>query len=408
MRPAPAGAPDPDPVPAGALGALGGILVADFSRVLAGPFATMMLGDLGADVVKIERPGSGDDTRAWGPPFVDGDAAYYLAVNRNKRSVALDLTIPTDVEAARALALRADVLVENFRPGTMDRMGLGYDELSRANPRLVWCSISGFGSTGEGATLPGYDFLVQAVGGLMSITGDAGGEPRKVGVAVVDVLTGLFASTGILAALQYRERSGKGQRVEVNLLSSLLGALVNQASTFVTTGAVPAAMGNRHPSIAPYESLQAADRPVIVAVGNDGQFAMLVERLGVPWMSVDERFRTNAARVANRDELVEQLEQALAGRSAAAWVADLTGAGIPSGLVNDIGEAFSLAERLGLEPVVTVARKDPSEPGVRQAANPIRFSASPVSYRLAPPRLGESTDEVLSNLHPPHGEPPGD
>jgi crotonobetainyl-CoA:carnitine CoA-transferase CaiB-like acyl-CoA transferase len=370
-------------------GALEGIVVADFSRVLAGPFATMLLGDLGADVVKVERPGTGDDTRAWGPPFVDGDSAYYLAVNRNKRSVAIDLATPDGIATAKRLAAGADVLVENFKPGTMDRLGLGYDTFAAENPRLVWCSVSGFGTTGPGASMPGYDFLVQAMGGLMSITGPAGGEPTKVGVAVVDVVTGLFATTGILAALNHRERTGQGQKVEVNLLSSLLGALVNQASTFVTTGQVPHAMGNRHPSIAPYETLHAGDRPVVVAVGNDGQFVTLARCAGVGWMAEDERFRTNAARVANRAELVRELEEALRARTAAEWVGELTAAGVPSGFVNDLGEAFALADRLGLGPVVEIAREGAG--AVRQVANPVQFSATPVTYRLPPPHLGEHT-----------------
>jgi crotonobetainyl-CoA:carnitine CoA-transferase CaiB-like acyl-CoA transferase len=370
-------------------GALEGVLVADFSRVLAGPYATMLLGDLGAEVVKVERPAVGDDTRSWGPPFVGDESAYYLSINRNKKSVTLDLSTSEGRLAARRLAERADVLVENFKPGAFARMGLGYEELAEVNPSLVYCSISGFGTTGEGAGLPGYDFLVQAVGGLMSITGSEGGEPTKVGVAVVDVLTGMFATIGILAALHHRQSSGRGQRVEVNLLSCLLSALVNQASTYVTTGEVPRALGNRHPSITPYEPLQAADRAVIVAVGNDGQFAGLVTALGIGWMSGDARFATNAARVANRDAMVALLEQALAARKAADWVASLSDAGIPCGLVNDISEAFALAERLGLAPVVEMARRDPAEPSVRQVASALGLSATPVSYRLAPPRLGE-------------------
>jgi crotonobetainyl-CoA:carnitine CoA-transferase CaiB-like acyl-CoA transferase len=372
--------------------------VADFSRVLAGPFATMLLGDLGAEVVKVERPGAGDDTRAWGPPFVDGESAYYLSVNRNKRSVTIDLQTPEGREQARALAERADVLVENFKPGTMARLGLGYEQLAQVNPGLVWCSVSGFGTRGEGASLPGYDFLVQALGGLMSITGAAGGEPTKVGVAVVDVLTGLFATAGVLAALVHRERTGEGQRLEVDLLSSLLGALVNQASTYVTTGTVPHAMGNQHPSIAPYEALHAADRQLIVAVGNDGQFVTFSERIGVGWMAGDERFKTNAARVANREELVKELESALEARKAADWVALLTEAGVPCGVVNDIGEAFAHAERLGLGPIVEIARVDPAAPPVRQVANPIRMDRTPVSYRLAPPHLGEGAAAVLDEL----------
>jgi crotonobetainyl-CoA:carnitine CoA-transferase CaiB-like acyl-CoA transferase len=377
-------------------GPLEGLVVADFSRVLAGPLATMLLGDLGADVVKVEHPGGGDETRAWGPPFAHGHSTYYLAVNRNKRSVALDLRDEHGRRAARALAGRADVLVENFKAGSMERLGLGYEELARDNPGLVWCSISGFGR-GAGAALPGYDFLVQAMSGLMSITGPAGGEPTKVGVALVDVLTGLYAFGGVLAALRERDRSGRGQRVEVSLLGSALASLVNQASSYLCTGRPPRAMGNRHPSITPYETLATADRPLVVAVGNDGQFARLCRVLGVPEAAADPRFATNAARVANRDALAALLEGALAARGAAEWVAALSEAGVACGLVNDVGEAFALAERFGLEPVADAE-------GVPQVADPIGLSATPASYRLAPPALGQHTAEVLRWLGvPPSG-----
>jgi crotonobetainyl-CoA:carnitine CoA-transferase CaiB-like acyl-CoA transferase len=380
----------------GPRGPLVGLVVADFSRVLAGPFATMLLGDLGADVVKVEHPAGGDETRAWGPPYLGEHSTYYLAVNRNKRSVALDLKTDPGREAARALALRADVLVENFKAGTLERLGLGYEELSRDNPGLVWCSISGFGR-GAGAELPGYDFLVQAMSGLMSITGPAGGPPTKVGVALVDVLTGLYAAGGVLAALHERDRSGRGQRVEVSLLGSALASLVNQASSYLCTGRPPRAMGNRHPSITPYETLATADRPLVVAVGNDGQFARLCRVLGVPEAAADPRFATNTDRVANRDALAALLEEALAARGAADWVATLGPAGVPCGLVNDVGEAFALAERLGLDPVADAG-------GVPQVADPIGLSATPASYRLAPPTLGEHTAEVLAwlGLPPAH------
>jgi len=368
-------------------GPLEGVLVADLSRVLAGPLATMLLGDLGADVVKVEHPDGGDETRAWGPPFLDGVSTYYLAVNRNKRSVALDLKDERGLAAAIALAERADVLVENFRAGALERLGLGFERVRERNPGLVWCSISGFGQA-AGAGLPGYDFLVQAAGGLMSITGQAGGEPTKVGVAVVDVLTGLYALVGILAALRERDRSGGGQRVEVSLLGSALAGLVNQASSYLCTGRAPRAIGNRHPSIAPYETLTAADRPLVVAVGNDAQFARLCGVLGLPEAAGDPRFASNAARVGNREALVAVLEEALGRRDAAAWVPLLTEAGVPCGLVNDVGEAFALAERLGLGPVVEVG-------GVPQVAGPIGLSGSPASYRRPPPALGEHTAEVL-------------
>jgi crotonobetainyl-CoA:carnitine CoA-transferase CaiB-like acyl-CoA transferase len=378
-------------------GPLEGLVVADFSRVLAGPFATMLLGDLGADVIKVEHPGGGDETRAWGPPFAHGHSTYYLAVNRNKRSVALDLKDEHGRRAARALAGRADVLVENFKAGSMERLGLGYEELARDNPGLVWCSISGFGR-GAGAALPGYDFLVQAMSGLMSITGPGGGEPTKVGVALVDVLTGLYAFGGVLAALHERDRTGRGQRVEVSLLGSALASLVNQASSYLCTGRPPRAMGNRHPSITPYETLTTADRPLVVAVGNDGQFARLCRVLGVPELAADPRFATNAARVDNRDALAALLERALAARGAAEWVTALGEAGVACGLVNDVGEAFALAEQLGLDPVADAG-------GVPQVADPIGLSATPASYRLAPPALGEHTAEVLRWLGVP---PPGD
>jgi crotonobetainyl-CoA:carnitine CoA-transferase CaiB-like acyl-CoA transferase len=380
-------------------GPLEGLLVADFSRVLAGPFATMLLGDLGADVVKVEHPDGGDETRAWGPPFHGEHSTYFLAVNRNKRSVALDLKDEQGRRAARALAGRADVLVENFKAGALERLGLGFEELGRDNPRLVWCSISGFGRE-AGAELPGYDFLVQAMSGLMSITGPPGGQPTKVGVALVDVLTGLYAFGGVLAAVAERDRTGRGQRVEVSLLGSALASLVNQASSYLCTGRPPRAMGNRHPSITPYETLATADRPLVVAVGNDGQFARLCRVLGLPEAAADPRFATNADRVRHRDELAALLERALAARGAADWVAALAGAGVPCGLVNDVGEAFALAERLGLGAVVEAG-------GVPQVANPIRLAASPASYRLAPPALGEHTAEVLRWLAAPPPADPG-
>jgi crotonobetainyl-CoA:carnitine CoA-transferase CaiB-like acyl-CoA transferase len=379
-------------------GALDGILVADFSRVLAGPFATMLLGDLGADVVKVEHPDGGDETRAWGPPFHGDHSTYYLAVNRNKRSLALDLKDDGGRRAARALAGRADVLVENFKAGAAARLGLEFEEVAKDNPGLVWCSVSGFGQE-AGAELPGYDFLVQAMSGLMSITGPAGGEPTKVGVALVDVLTGLYAFGGVLAALHERDRTGRGQLVEVSLLGSALASLVNQASSYLCTGRPPRAMGNRHPSITPYETLATADRPLVVAVGNDGQFARLCRVLGLPETADDPRFATNADRVANRDALAALLERALAAREAADWVPALADAGVPCGLVNDVGEAFALAERLGLDPVADAG-------GVPQVANPIRLSSSPASYRLGPPTLGEHTAELLAWLgRPPPGDP---
>ncbi len=377
-------------------GALDGIRIVDFSRVLAGPYATMLLADLGADVVKIERPDGGDDTRGWGPPFTEGrgdkgQATYFAAVNRNKRSVALDLAAEGDRAAGRELVRSADVLVENLRPGAMQRLGLGYDAVAEENPGIVYCSISGFGS-GAGAELPGYDLLVQAVGGLMSITGEPDGEPQKAGVAVVDILTGLHASVGILAALRHRDATGEGQHVEVSLLSSLLSGLVNQASGYVAAGIVPHRMGNRHPSIAPYEVYPVVGGSMVVAVGNDRQFAALCTALGQPELAADERFGTNPDRVANRVALHDFLAGALATRTGREWFDELTAAGVPCGPVQDVAEAFALATNLGLAPVVDAG-------GSPQVANPIRFSRTPPHYRLAPPALGEHTDEVVYGHH---------
>ena len=375
------------------ISALDNLRVVDFSRVLAGPFATMMLADLGADVTKIERPGVGDDTRAWGPPWDDaGEATYFQAVNRNKDSIALDFREPADLETARQLAVEADVLVENFRPGVMDRLGLGYESLKELNPGVVYCSITGFGRE-AGADLAGYDFLVQAVGGLMSITGEPGGGPQKVGVALIDVLTGLFATVGVMAALDHRRRSHVGQRVEVNLLSSLLAALVNQGSAYTVAGATPTRMGNAHPSIAPYELLHCSDREIAVAVGTDRQFASFCEVLGLGEVSCDSRFRSNRDRVAHRESLVEIVESRLGQRDASEWVRDLSAAGIPAGLVNDIPAAFALAEDLGLAPIVTV--QHPGRSAVALTRNPIELSATPVRYRCAPPRLPEPAGQRM-------------
>jgi crotonobetainyl-CoA:carnitine CoA-transferase CaiB-like acyl-CoA transferase len=377
-----------------ASGSLSGLVVADFSRVLAGPLATMFLGDLGATVVKVERPGAGDDTRHWGPPFHQGESTYFLSVNRNKYSVALDLTDPEGLRRARLLAERSAVLVENFRPGRLGELGLGYEDLSAVNPGLVYCSISGFGS-GGGAHLAGYDFVVQAMGGLMSITGPEGGPPYKAGVAVVDVLTGLHATIGILAALRRRDRTGEGQRVEVNLLSSLLASLVNQASGYVNGGSSPRALGNRHPSIAPYETLLARGGYLALAVGNDRQFRALCDALELPGLADDERFATNALRVANVEALVEVLEARLGAQEVEAWVDRLRAADIACAPVNDLAGAFADAEALGLAPVVAMAA-DGHE--VRTVASPLRLSGSPAAYRRPPPALGADTDRVLAWL----------
>jgi crotonobetainyl-CoA:carnitine CoA-transferase CaiB-like acyl-CoA transferase len=354
-----------------------GLLVADFSRVLAGPLATMTLADLGATVVKVERPGVGDETRTWGPPWTDGSSAYFDCVNRSKLGITLDLADDADRAQAGELARRADVVIHNLRG--MQRFGLDYDAVAAGNPRVVYCSITGFG---EATGRPGYDFLVQAVGGLMSITGDAGGEPRKVGVALVDVLTGKDAVIGILAALAARERTGRGDHVRVELLSSLLGGLVNQAAGFLATGTAPGRMGNQHPSIAPYETLHCADGLLAVACGNDGQFARLVATAGGASLAADPRFATNPARVANRPALIAALESLLAGDTAAAWEARFEVAGVPAGQVGDIAAAVERAEDYGLAPTVDVGSG-------RQIRHPVRYGAAGTAEPAPPPGLGE-------------------
>lgn len=383
--------PDPDSRPDGS-GPLAGLLVADFSRVLAGPLATMVLGDLGADVVKVERPGVGDDTRSWGPPWRGADSTYSLAVNRNKRSVALDLGDPADQTLARRLACRADVLVENFRPGGAARLGLGYEQLVSDNPGLVYASITGFGQDGEAAGLGGYDFLIQAMSGLMSITGDPDGEPHKVGVALVDVVCGLYTAIGVQSALLERHASGLGQQVHVSLMSAAMASLVNQASAYLGAGVVPGRMGNHHPSISPYETLATSDRPIALAVGSDRLFGLLADVLDRPSLATDPRFATNTDRVAHRDELATELEAVLTTRSAADWIEELRAKGIPVGLVNDIAEAFEESTALGLAPVLDTVRSDGSHiPTVR---SPLDLSRTPVVNRGAPPSLGEHDDDV--------------
>jgi crotonobetainyl-CoA:carnitine CoA-transferase CaiB-like acyl-CoA transferase len=368
-------------------GSLAGIRILDFSRILAGPFATMILADLGASVTKVERPGTGDETRGWGPPYDHtGTATYFLAVNRNKESVALDLRTTAGVEQALSLAASSDVIVENFRPGVMERLGLGYDILAARNPSLIYCSISAFGRHG-GADLPGYDLIVQAMGGLMSITGSPDGEPQKVGVALVDVIGGLFAVAGMLAALRHRDRTGVGQRVEIDLLTSLLAGLANQSAAFTASGVVAQRMGNEHPSISPYELLATQDGQLAVAVGNDRQFLALCTELGRPELAGDVRFSNNDGRVRHRTQLRQALTELLAGNTTRAWAERLASAGVPAGPVNDIAGAFELARHLGLDPTVEMPRADGTS--VVLPRNPIALSVTPATYRSAPPPLPE-------------------
>ncbi|MEV0002667.1 CoA transferase [Micromonospora sp. NPDC050980] len=370
-------------------GPLRGMLIADFSRILAGPYATMLLADLGADVVKVEAPG-GDDTRDWRPPTRDGVSTYYLAVNRNKWSVVLDLADADDLVLAHRLADRADVLIQNFRPGTLRRFALDHDTVTARNPALVYASISGFGAA-AGADLPGYDLMVQAAAGLMSLTGDADGPPYKAGVAVFDVIAGLHAAVGILAALHDRGRTGRGQHVTVDLLSSALSGLVNHATAYVAGGVAPHRTGNAHPSVVPYEPLPTADGELVVIAGNDAQFRTLCKVLGTPELADDARFRGNADRTAHRDALRPLLVAALARRGSAEWFRELRAAGVPCSPINSVAEGVALAQRLGLDPVVTVG----GVPGVR---HPIGLSASPPRYDLPPPALDEHGTDLRAWL----------
>jgi crotonobetainyl-CoA:carnitine CoA-transferase CaiB-like acyl-CoA transferase len=374
---------------------LDGLIVADFSRVLAGPLCTMTLADLGATVVKVERPVVGDDTRTWGPPWSGDSATYFESVNRSKLSVTLDIFDPDDLDAAIELARRADVLVENFKPGGLDRYGLGYDQVAASNPGIVYCSVTGFGAE-AGTSRLGYDFVVQALGGLMSITGDPDSDPTKTGVAVVDVLAGKDATIGILAALADRARTGRGCRVEVNLLSSLLASLVNQAQGFLETGKAPERMGNQHPSIAPYETLRCRGGLIAVACGNDGQFLRLATVLGQPKLAEDERFSTNAARVGNRTALIPALEALLAAADPATWEVALNAAGVPAGRVGDIADGFALAQRLGLQPTQSCGSGRAA-----QVRHPVTYSKDLVRPPEPPPSLGAHQSAIRAWLTDP-------
>jgi crotonobetainyl-CoA:carnitine CoA-transferase CaiB-like acyl-CoA transferase len=370
-------------------GPLDGILVADFSRVLAGPYATMLLADMGARVVKVESP-DGDETRTWTPPVRGETSTYYLGINRGKRSVALDLRDDGDVVLARELARRADVVIQNFKPGGLAKYGLDAASVRAANPRAVYASISGFGP-GKGAHVPGYDLMVQAISGLMSLTGDPDGPPYRAGISVFDVMAGNHAVIGILAALRHRDATGEGQEVEVNLLSSALSGLVNHSSAYVAGGVVPMRMGNAHPSVFPYEPLPTADRELIVAAANDRQFRRLCDVIGRPELADDERFARNRDRTVNRAELRPLLVEALSAKGATEWFELLVEAGVPSGPINTIDGGFAMAERFGLDPVVEVGEGDRALP---MARHPITFSATPAAYELPPPELDEHGAEL--------------
>jgi len=389
--------------PPGRRGPLDGILVADLSRVLAGPYCSMLLADMGATVIKVESP-AGDDTRTWAPPEKDGISTYYLSINRNKRSIVLDLKNPDDLAVAKSLLRRADIALENFKPGGIDRLGLGYDDVKDDNPGLIYLSISGFG-TAEGASLPGYDLVAQAVSGLMSLTGEPDGPALRAGISVFDVMTGLHGLIGVLAALNQRRETGLGQHIEVNLLSSAMSGLVNQTAAFTAGGVVPRRMGNAHPSVYPYQTMPTKDRDVIITAANDRQFASLCEVIGIPEVATDERFARNADRTANRDQLHPMLVEALSKWSADDLFIALNAAGVPCGPINSIGEGVELAERLGLSPRVTLGEGDREVDLVR---NPISFSDSEVAYRLPPPELGEHSDEIRAWLLDESGDSSSD
>ena len=372
---------------------LSGLQILDLSRVLAGPLATQILGDLGADVVKIERPGDGDDTRHWGPPFVGDDAAYYLSLNRNKRSVAADLKTPGGIDTVRRLAGGSDVLIENFRPGLMAELGLALEDLRDGTPGLITCSLTAFNEeVSDAARRPGYDIMVQALSGLMSVTGEPGGQPVKAGVALLDVITGLQAAIGILAALHERGRTGRGRHVSVSFFDASVAAMMNQAANHLIGGVVPGPMGTAHPNICPYQAFQASDRPFILAAGNDRLFTRTCEVLGHPEWAEDPRYVTNEDRVRHRDELIPLLAESFTSRTATEWIDVLEGASVPCAPIRAMDEVFASPEGAAL--IESVA-----DPGrgttLRLVRNPIRFDGRALDTRLAPPLLGEHTDEIM-------------
>ena len=388
-------------------GPLSGLTVVDITRVLAGPSSTMMLADLGARVIKVERPGRGDDTRQFGPPFLkdeDGDdtseAAYYLSTNRGKESLTLDFSQEEGRKIARALAARADILVENYKVGNLAKYGLGYDDLRHDHPGLIYCSITGFGQTGPYSNRAGYDFLIQAMGGMMSITGNPdgtpGGGPLRVGIPISDLLTGLYASIAILAALAHRQKTGEGQYIDISLLDSTVATLSYQAMNFIATGEEPGRIGNTHPNIVPYQAFATADGNVVVAIGNDAQFVRFCEVIGMAELPLDPRFENNMERVKNRDQLVPLLAGTMARRSSSEWMEAMDSAGLSCGPINTLEEVFSHPQVAARD--MKIEMPHPLSGTVTLVGSPLKLSASPVSYRLAPPLLSEHTDGILGEL----------
>ncbi len=387
-------------------GALDGLRILDLSRILAGPTCTQLLGDLGAEVIKIENPATrGDDTRAWGPPFVTGTdgrptdlSAYFMAANRNKLSVAVDIATPRGQDTIRALAAQSDVMIENFKPGGLVRYGLDHATLCAAHPSLVYCSISGFGQTGPNAAKPGYDLMAQGYGGIMSLTGPADGEPMKVGVGVADVMCGMYATVGILAALRHRDATGQGQHIDIALVDSQIAWLINEGVNYLTSGDLPERRGNAHPNIVPYQVFAASDGHLLIAVGNDTQFARFCDYLEVPQLAADPRYATNPARLANRDALIETLAPLLAARRADDIIGGLESLRVPVGPVQDLRQVFD-SDQVAARGMVTEIPAPDSEAGhVRLIGNPLNLSLTPVTYRRAPPRFGQDTDSVIAQL----------
>lgn len=382
-------------------GPLHGIKVLDLSRILAGPSATQLLGDLGADVVKVEKPGEGDDTRSWGPPFLKdaegkdtNESAYFLACNRNKRSLTLDFTKLEGQQLARQLAEKADVLIENYKVGTLAKYGLDYASLSALNPRLVYCSLTGFGQTGPYATRAGYDFMVQGMGGIMSMTGEKDGQPMKVGVAVADIMAGMYAATGILAALNARHSTGKGQLIDLALLDTQVSWLANLGQYYLTSGKLPPRMGNAHSTIVPYEVFATKDGHVILAVGNDSQFAKFCDFAGHAQWAADERFTANTARVKNRETLLPLIRDVMLTKTKAEWLAGLEAVGVPCGPINGIDEVFADPQVKARQMITQMKHPDSPAP-ISLIASPLKFSDTPVSYRHTPPTLGQQSEEIL-------------
>ncbi len=385
-------------------GALDGIRVLDLTRILAGPSATQMLGDMGADVIKVERPNGGDDTRSWGPPYVKDaqgedstESGYYLCANRNKRSVAIDFTTNDGAEIVRKLAAKADIFIENFKVGGLAKYGLDYNSLRHINPGLIYCSITGFGHTGPNAKRAGYDAMIQGYSGIMSLTGPPEGEPYKVGVAIVDVMCGMHATTGILAALHHRHATGKGQHIDVALADSQVSWLVNQGANYLLNGKVPPRYGNAHPNIVPYQVFSTRDGHIIVSVGNDEQFRRFVTILGCSELAEDERFSTNPARVKHRDILILLLEDAMAGFDKAELLTEMESQGVPSGPVHTLDEVFASDQVAARDMIVRMPYDLAQDGEVRLIGNPIKFSDTPVTYRQPPPRCGEHTDAVIKD-----------